>query len=77
MRRKIQYIIHETAHNALLTTDREYSTSSNFQRLTPRGTGILSFLSQIPIIGLLFRQFTANNDTLYNPDSYAEFAMEV
>lgn len=73
-RRKVRDLIHETAHNALATTDREYATSSDFSRLRPRGSGILSFLSQLPVLGILFRQFTANNDTLYNPDSYAYFA---
>lgn len=75
--RKIQTIIHEATHNALWTTDREYVTSADFNRLKPRGSGILSFLSQIPVIGFIFRQFTANNDTLNNPDSYAQFAIEL
>lgn len=74
---KIETMIHESVHNALHTTDREYSTNPEFKRLKPRGSGILSFLSNIPIIGALFRMFRSNNDTLYNPDSYAGFAMEV
>lgn len=73
-RRKVRYLIHETAHNALATTDREYTNSTYFSRLRPRGSGILSILSQIPVLGILFRQFRANNDTLYNPDSYSYFA---
>jgi hypothetical protein len=72
---KIETMIHESTHNALHTTDREYSSSKDFKRLKPRGSGILSFLSNIPIIGALFRLIRANNDTLNNPDSYAGFAM--
>jgi len=72
---KIETMIHESTHNALHTTDREYSSSANFNRLRPRGSGILSFLSNIPIIGAIFRLFRSNNDTLYNPDSYASYAM--
>jgi hypothetical protein len=74
---KMETMIHESVHNALHTTDREYSTSKNFKRLKPRGSGFLAFLSKIPIIGAIFRLFRSNNDTLYNPDSYAGFAMEV
>jgi hypothetical protein len=73
---KIENMIHESVHNALHTTDREYHRhKKEFSRLKPRGSGILSFLSNIPIIGALFRLIRANNDTLYNPDSYAGFAM--
>jgi hypothetical protein len=72
---KIETMIHESTHNALHTTDREYSNSGQFNRLRPRGSGILSFLSNIPILGALFRLIRSNNDTLYNPDSYSGFAM--
>ncbi|MGA2286869.1 DUF4157 domain-containing protein [Bradyrhizobium sp.] len=72
---KIDTIIHESTHNALHTTDREYSSSKDFNRLSPRGSGILSFLSSIPIIGALFRLMRSNSDTLNNPDSYSGFAM--
>jgi len=72
---KIDMIIHESTHNALHTTDREYSSSRDFNRLSPRGSGVLSFLSRIPIIGALFRLFRSNSDTLNNPDSYSGFAM--
>ncbi len=72
---KIDTIIHESTHNALHTTDREYSSSRDFNRLSPRGSGVLSFLSRIPIIGALFRLFRSNSDTLNNPDSYSGFAM--
>jgi hypothetical protein len=74
---KIETMIHESVHNALHTTDREYATSKEFSRLKPRGGGILSFLSNIPVIGALFRLFRSNSDTLYNPDSYARFAIEL
>jgi hypothetical protein len=74
---KIETMIHESVHNALHTTDREYASDKNFSRLKPRGSGFLSFLSKIPIIGRIFRLFRSNNDTLYNPDSYARFAAEV
>jgi hypothetical protein len=74
---KIETMIHESVHNTLLTTDREYSNSPNFSRLKPRGSGILSFLSKIPVFGQIFRLFRSNNDTLNNPDSYAGFAMDV
>lgn len=72
---KIETMIHESTHNALHTTDREYASSSSFNRLRPRGSGILSFLSQIPVFGMLFRLIRSNNDSLYNPDSYASYAM--
>jgi len=75
--RKIGAIIHESVHNALHTTDREYASSKDFSRLKPRGSGFLSFLSKIPIIGAIFRLFRSNNDTLNNPDSYSHFAMEI
>jgi hypothetical protein len=74
---KIETMIHESVHNALHTTDREYADSKDFSRLTPRGSGILSFLSNIPIIGVVFRLFRSNRDTLNNPDSYARFATEL
>lgn len=72
---KIETMIHESTHNALHTTDREYASSSGFSRLRPRGSGILSFLSNIPVLGMLFRMIRSNNDSLYNPDSYASYAM--
>lgn len=78
---KIETIIHESVHNALLTTDRAYSNSSAFTQLRPRGSGflgrVLNFLSNIPVLGLLFRVLPGNNDTINNPDSYAGYAMQV
>jgi len=72
---KIETMIHESTHNALHTTDREYASSAGFNRLRPRGSGVLAFLSNIPVLGALFRLIRSNNDSLYNPDSYASYAM--
>lgn len=78
---KIETIIHESVHNALLTTDRAYSNEPGFKGLSPRGTGfwgrVLNFLSNIPVLGTLFRLLPGNNDTMNNPDSYAGYAMQV
>jgi hypothetical protein len=63
-------MIHESVHNALHTTDHEYSNNTSFNRLKPRSSSVLSVLSNIPIIGALFRLFRSNNDTLNNSDSY-------
>lgn len=78
--RKIRTIIHESAHNALLTTDRAYGNRPDeFSGLAPRGSGVLgralNVLGQIPVLGLLFRALPGNNDTINNPDSYAYYAM--
>jgi len=78
---KIETIIHESVHNALLTTDRAYSNEPGFKGLSPRGTGfwgrVLNFLSNIPVLGILFRLLPGNKDTMNNPDSYAGYAMQV
>jgi hypothetical protein len=78
---KIETIIHESVHNALLTTDRAYSDKSAFKSLRPRGGGflggLLNLLSRIPVLGILFRALPGNNDTINNPDSYSGYAMEV
>jgi hypothetical protein len=73
---KIETMIHESTHNALHTTDREYHNSPDFNRLKPRGSLGWRFLRNIPIFGYLFRFIRANNDTILNPDSYAGFAMK-
>ena len=78
--RKIRTIIHESAHNALLTTDRAYHNRPNeFSGLAPRGSGFLgralNILGQIPVLGILFRALPGNNDTINNPDSYSFYAM--
>lgn len=78
---KIETIIHESVHNALLTTDRAYSNEAGFKKLKPRGGGfwgsVLNFLGKIPVLGILFRSLPGNNDTINNPDSYAGYAMKV
>lgn len=74
---RLDAIIHESTHNALHTTDREYSTSKDFKRLTPRGGLGWRILRNIPVLGYLFRLIPASNDTLNNPDSYSGFAMQV
>jgi hypothetical protein len=78
---KIETIIHESVHNALLTTDRAYSNEAGFRQLSPHGTGfwgrVLNFLSNIPVLGILFRILPGNKDTVNNPDSYAGYAMQV
>lgn len=78
---KIETIIHESVHNALLTTDRAYSNEAGFKKLSPRGSGffgrLLNFLGKIPVLGILFRALPGNNDTINNPDSYAGYAMQV
>jgi hypothetical protein len=38
---------------------------------------VLNFLSNIPVLGILFRALPGNNDTINNPDSYAGYAMQV
>ncbi|TAH49043.1 MAG: DUF4157 domain-containing protein [Chloroflexota bacterium] len=78
---KIETIIHESVHNALLTTDRAYSNKPEFNQLRPRGGGfwgsVLNFLGKLPVLGVLFRSLPGNNDTINNPDSYAGYAMQV
>jgi hypothetical protein len=78
---KIETMIHESVHNALMTTDRAYSNQAEFNQLRPRGGGffgrVLNFLSNVPVLGLLFRNLPGNNDTINNPDSYAGYAMQV
>lgn len=78
---KIETIIHESVHNALLTTDRAYHNEPGFRKLRPRGGGfwgsVLNFLGKIPVLGILFRSLPGNNDTINNPDSYAGYAMQV
>lgn len=76
---KTETMIHESVHNALHVTDRAYSNSPEFQKLKPRAGGVLGFLANVPILGGLFRpllKLLGSSDTLYNPDSYARYAME-
>ena len=76
---KIKTIIHESAHNALMTTDRAYVGDAGFSNLSPRGSGFgrfLNILSNIPVLGLLFRAL-GTNDSINNPDSYSHYAMDI
>jgi hypothetical protein len=74
--RKARVLIHEAVHMALLVVDRPYfhknTYSTRYQALTPRGT----WTAQIPLVGPLFREI-AHSDTLYHPDAYAWFAVEL
>jgi hypothetical protein len=72
--RKARTLIHETAHMALVVTDRPYfrPTSRQYKTLTPRG----SWVTQIPFVGPIMREIL-KRDTLYHPDAYAHFALAV
>ncbi len=71
--RKNRDVIHESVHNALHTTDREYYNSPGFSNMTPYGTGALSVANEVPIFGMAFH-LIPGNDTLNNPDSYSHYA---
>jgi hypothetical protein len=74
--RKARVLVHETAHMALLVVDRPYfhknTYSTRYRALTPRG----SWTANLPVVGPLLREI-ARGDTLYHPDAYAWFAVEV
>ena len=74
--RKARVLIHEIAHMSLLAVDRPYfhknTYSTRYRALTPRG----SWLTEVPLLGPIFREL-AHNDTLYHPDAYAWFAIEL
>ncbi len=74
--RKARVLIHEAVHMALLAGDRPYfhknTYSTRYRALTPRG----SWTAAIPLLGYLFREI-AHDDTLYHPDAYAWFAVEL
>jgi hypothetical protein len=61
---------------SLLVVDRPYfhknTYSTRYQALTPRGP----WTAQLPLLGPLFREI-AHSDTLYHPDAYAWFAIEL
>ena len=69
-------IIHESTHNALHTTDRAYCNSTDWPSLTPYGSGVMSVLDEIPVIGKIFSLAGGGGDTLNNPDSYSQFAQD-
>ena len=75
-KRRWSDIIHESTHNALHTTDRAYCGTTNWPGLTPYGTGAMSVLSEIPVVGKLFSLAGGGGDTLNNPDLYSHFAQE-
>jgi hypothetical protein len=75
-KRRWSDIIHESTHNALHTTDRAYCGTTDWPGLTPYGTGALSVLDEIPVIGKIFSLAGGGGDTLNNPDSYSHFAQE-
>ena len=74
--RRARVLIHEATHISLLVVDRPYfyknTYSTRYQALTPRGL----WTAQLPLLGPLFREI-AHNDTLYHPDAYAWFAVEL
>jgi hypothetical protein len=75
-KRRWSDIIHESTHNALHTTDRAYCGTTSWPGLTPYGTGALSVLDEIPVVGFIFKLAGGGGDTLNNPDSYSHFADE-
>jgi hypothetical protein len=67
-------LVHETAHMAFVVFDRAYYSTSNsaYTSLTPRG----HWSGRLPVIGRLMREIV-RSDTLYNPDTYAHFAVQL
>lgn len=63
--------VHELAHIALLARDRVYYSpgSAEYAKLSPYG----HWTSRLPLVGRIFGEITLQ-DTLYNPDTYSEFA---
>jgi hypothetical protein len=74
--RKARVLIHEAVHMSLLVVDRPYfhknTYSTRYRALTPRGP----WTARLPLVGPLFREL-ARGDTLYHPDAYAWFAVEL
>ncbi len=74
--RKARVLIHEAAHMSLLVVDRPYfhknTYSTRYRALTPRGP----WTARLPLVGPLCREI-AHGDTLFHPDAYAWFAVEV
>jgi len=74
--RKARVLIHEAAHMSLLVVDRPYfhknTYSTRYQALSPRGP----WTARLPLVGPLLREI-AHGDTLFHPDAYAWFAVEV
>ncbi len=63
--------VHELAHIAFVAQDRAYffPGSSEYAEMSPHG----HWSSHLPVVGRIMREITLQ-DTLYNPDSYSEFA---
>jgi len=74
--RKARVLIHEAVHMSLLVVDRPYfhknTYSTRYRALTPRGP----WTAGLPLVGPLFRE-VAHSDTLFHPDAYAWFAVEL
>lgn len=74
--RKARVLIHEAVHMSLLVVDRAYfhknTSSTRYRALTPRGP----WITGLPLVGPLFREI-AHADTLFHPDAYAWFAVEL
>lgn len=74
--RKARVLVHEVVHMALLVVDRPYfhknTYSTRYRALTPRGP----WTARLPLVGPLFREL-AHSDTLFHPDAYAWFAVEL
>lgn len=74
--RKARVLIHEAVHMSLLAVDRPYfhknTYSTRYRALTPRGP----WTARLPFVGPLFREI-AHGDTLFHPDAYAWYAMEL
>jgi hypothetical protein len=74
--RKARVLIHEAAHLSLLVVDRPYfhknTYSTRYRALSPRGP----WTASLPLVGPLFREIN-HSDTLFHPDAYAWFAVEV
>ena len=66
--------VHEIAHMMLLSRDRAYfsETDSRYLALLPEA----QMTSDIPLVNHILREIM-NEDTLYNADSYSEFAANI
>lgn len=67
-------LVHEVAHMAMVLFDRPYyyPNYSEYQKLTPRG----HWSGRLPIIGPILREIL-RQDTLYHPDAYSKYAVDL
>lgn len=74
MDRLARDLVHEVVHMTFLAQDRAYfsETDSRYLKLTPRG----SVPADLPFLSYFLRELVLD-DTLYNPDAYTHFALEV